>query len=266
MLDEKLASLPNIVREKLAFGQQATFSVQVKVCAIVTSNIELTGYTKEGPFVFRMVHAGDGSITTTNFALPDMPLAVAMSTSATGVLKGRVYARITLRINNTVVQDLCRGYVHDLGGPAWPNIFAEESSPLKSFIRVLTGANPAAGAEVADTMVDNVNLRIIGGMVTLVTDGTAASRRVHLTIDQGQGGIVQHFFGDTDQTATTTRTYHFLPLGFSEDREDNGHIIIPIPPNLYVAEESIIGTSTTNIQAGDNFGSMTLFVEQFLSR
>jgi hypothetical protein len=265
-MDPEANDYPFLTRNMLDFEGQTSFGLQVILRAISTQSIFVSGFTKSGPFTFTITPAGTGAAETFNFSLPDVPIAIACHRGATGndVPANRCYAVIFLTLNGTRSYQLARGYVHVFGNLAWPAATGEGAMGGRGFPSIGSSSNPAAGAEV-DFALSGLNCAILhSATVTLVTDGTAANRRVHLVVNQGEANE-RNFFGEVDQTATTTRTYTFAPVGVAPDTADDNDIIIPIPPDLLVTPGGTIATETTNLQVGDNFGVMGMTLELFMA-
>ena len=247
----------------LEFEHAAAFNISIDLWAYSTNALFLSGFTKEGPFSFKFIPAATNEIETFNFSLPDFPIGLTLQPATTASEKADVYAVVYLRINATRVLQLVRGYCHVQGGMTWPAAIGEDAMPNLGHTRLLTGADPAAGADVTITVPPNKIWVLHGVLFRLVTSATAANRRVHLQIRPGTGERFQ-FFSTIDQTASLTRTYTCAPMGAVTDELDDQDIIIPIANNLTLPEGSVISTSTINMQAADDFGVPEFLVEEYI--
>lgn len=130
-------------------------------------------------------------------------------------------------------------------------------------IRSITGTDPAAGAEISETVPADARWRLMGVGLTLVTDATAANREVRLVIDDGTTIIAEIPAGVT-QVASETRRYSF-GAGFPRGAGAQSlNVIAPLPPVVLGAGYRV-RTLTTNLQAGDNYGAPQLLVEEWTS-
>lgn len=119
----------------------------------------------------------------------------------------------------------------------------------------LTGANPAAGIEIIETVPTNTIWRLWGGYATLVTDAGVANRRVNVYIDDGTNNIFRSVSASV-QTASNTETYTIGPHAVVADNH-----WIPTPSGMVMLAGWRIQTSTTLIEAGDNWSAPQLTVE-----
>lgn len=119
-------------------------------------------------------------------------------------------------------------------------------------------ADPAAGAEIIFTAAENMIVRSCSFL--LVTDATVANRRVTLVADDGVDIFFQAIAA-ADQAASLTHRYS----GFGGSAAAAAGLVqtIQLPAGgLYLPSGGRLRTLTTSIQAGDNFGLMTLEVER----
>src|SRR3989304_2595527 len=76
-----------------------------------------------------------------------------------------------------------------------------------------SGADPAAGAEVADTVPANARWRLWSVEAVLITSSDAANRNTALFIDDAGATVTRRLMltDSTNQTASQTRTHHWSP-------------------------------------------------------
>lgn len=256
-------ALPFLHRQQLDFESGVAFELEVAILAGSTGTITLAGATKAGFFKFSIKPAVTGFEEDFVFRIPDIPLFISLQTFDTEHLQGTTWAQIFLRIAKMRAFRMCSGWVTPEQSLSYPSIQAESPRQGGGLVNFITGANPAAGAEVSDTLSTSRLVRIQSAQVRLVTDGTAANRRVHFRIVRSTGLLLWEGFSDVDQTASTTIDYILSPVGAVPDSTDNGIVIIPIPPNLLVKPGWIVKTVTTNIQAGDNFAAASYMTEEW---
>lgn len=127
-------------------------------------------------------------------------------------------------------------------------------------ITTTVGTNPAAGAEVSQTVPAGERWTLKSLVVQLVTSITVASRRVSLVIDDGTNVIARITAGAT-QAATETRDYHFLAnLGYADSAFES-NVLDTGMPELVLPAGYRIRTITENLDNGvnkDDFGAPTI--------
>lgn len=132
---------------------------------------------------------------------------------------------------------------------------------LHGRIRSITGTDPAAGAEISETVPARRRWKLTGILFTLATDAAAANRRVILVIDNGTNTIYA-LPSDTLQTASQARLYLFTPQPVAQFQIVND-FFLPLPI-LSLAPGYQIFTNTTALQAGDNYSAPQLLVEEWI--
>jgi hypothetical protein len=127
-------------------------------------------------------------------------------------------------------------------------------------LRVVTGTDPAAGAEIVETVPAGKIWRLLSIRFALVTDATVASRRTHVIIDDGTSELFR-VSGSTDQTASSTARFSLSPaFGTISNNASTNHFPMP---SIHLEPGFRIQTSTSNIQAGDNYGAPIMYVEEW---
>lgn len=126
-------------------------------------------------------------------------------------------------------------------------------------LRVITGNDPAAGAEIADTVDAGKRWRILAARLSLVTDATASNRRVHLQFAD-TATVLFNKASSADQTASLTLNYN-MAIGGS-DRGVTDTDLESGLPDFALGPGYVIQTNTTNLQAGDNYGAPIYLIEE----
>jgi hypothetical protein len=80
---------------------------------------------------------------------------------------------------------LLQGYVTDTSRLSFPGSPIRSSIEGPGVLRSITGTNPAANAEISETVPTNARWRVHAIRFTLVTDANVANREVALTLDDG---------------------------------------------------------------------------------
>ena len=125
----------------------------------------------------------------------------------------------------------------------------------------ITGTDPAAGAEISETVPDRRRWRLYGLSYSLVADSNPANRYVSLTIDDGTNNLFSYLMTNT-QAENLAYTYHHFAQNVAEFRTGS-RIYAPLP-TLLLASGFRIRTTTTDLQVGDNFSAPQLLVEEWI--
>lgn len=124
---------------------------------------------------------------------------------------------------------------------------------------VVTGTDPAAGAEISETVPDGEVWELVAIRIRLVSDATVSSRTVRLAIDDGTStfALLPSVSG---QGASETRDHTFAvgAASLTGPNSTNAHVN-PLPPFVLPAGWKI-GTDSINLQAGDDYAAPILCV------
>ena len=180
--------------------------------------------------------------------------------------RGQCWVTIGLALRNqpTTVyyQMLAKGYVTAAGGVLWPGGAYLDSVDGPGILRSVAGTDPAAGIEVIEAVPTNARWRVRSLRAALVTAVTAATRTVGLVIDDATTTFLA-FTSGTTQIASLTRTYNVGDFGFLPTAV-GGDIYFCLPEQPHLFQGWRIRTSTTNLQAGDNWGAPQMEIEEWI--
>lgn len=254
-------------RKMLAFEHGTKFHLRLKIQARAANLISVRGITREGVFTFTQTTNTDGTLVTTDFAIPDFPIMVSVVDSGDLFRQGECYASLSLLVNGDPLYSLCSGLIYAIKGISYPVSPAIDQRVGGGRIYSPTVANPAAGAEISVTVPGNCFWKVLTMRAPLVTDATVANRRVHVryTRDGIPFPIMIDTFSDVDQTASLTRTYNFGHFSDQTTRTDGGAIQIALPDQFLLKSATTLTTVTTGLVAGDNWGDVVLWVEEFFT-
>ncbi len=141
------------------------------------------------------------------------------------------------------------------------------------FIRTVTGANPAAGANASDAVPTDAAWRLLAYTIVLVTDATVANRRTDLVVDDGTStnrrAIVMNPTSSS-QAASLTRTWTFqrgnssIAAGGFAGFGDTQTLIMndSIVEHGRLTEGYRLRTVTDSLQAGDDYAAPSFQVEE----
>jgi len=130
------------------------------------------------------------------------------------------------------------------------------SSGFAQTVEVLS-FDPAAGANVLYTVPAGEQWELVAAHVSLVTDATAANRRMRLTIDDGTN-IYAQVSAALTQAASLTYAYSFLLEVADYSAVRDNHAVVQLPSGLLIPSGHRVQTAVVNLQAGDNIGAMRL--------
>ena len=180
--------------------------------------------------------------------------------------RGQCWVTIGLALRNqpTTVyyQMLAKGYVTAAGGVLWPGGAYLDSVEGPGILRSITGTDPAAGIEVIETVPTNARWRIRTLRATMVASADVATRTVNWNIDDGTNILFQRP-GVTTQTAGVTATYMLAEYGFQPSVVGTT-IFFYVPFMFALLQGWRIVSSTTNLQAADNWGAPQMEVEEWI--
>ncbi len=128
-------------------------------------------------------------------------------------------------------------------------------------IRSITGTDPAAGAEISETVPERRRWRILAFRFSLVTDDPVADRIVHLLLDDGTN-IFADVCVTTAHQASVTKVYNFSNFGSTQLNPTNC-LYIPLPP-LPLSPGFRIRTVTDLLEVTDDFSAPQLLVEEWI--
>lgn len=136
-------------------------------------------------------------------------------------------------------------------------------SRMKGTISYVTGTNPAAGSEISQTVPAGVRWKLKSVRFVLVTSATVANRFVNFIVDDGTTNIFDVYY-PTAHTASLTVAYYAAPLGVTQTGllgPATNRIYFNIPADMELLPGYRIRTTTTGIDAGDDFAAPTMYVE-----
>lgn len=190
--------------------------------------------------------------------------SVLVSTGAP--VRGQTFVRVDLvrglGVVDTVLAPLFADYVTSAHRPGYP--FTGVRSPLEGpgALRSVLGTNPAAAAEISETVPTGARWTLYGATFVFVTDGNAANREVAIVLTDGTNILATSSAGFSN-TASLTKRYVAAPYGAGTAPLQGTDRQIVLPPFRLLAGWKIT-TVTTNIQAGDDYAAPRLTIEEHL--
>jgi len=181
--------------------------------------------------------------------------------------EGQTFVRVDLARGDgaarVVLETLIQGSVTAAQRLAWPGSAFGTTASAPGAYRSITGTNPAAGAEISETVPTGASWRFVSLRAQLVTSATAANRTPVLTFDDGTN-VYAAAAGNFNQTAGSGLIYHFGAVGQSHAQSTPG-TMVSAPANIVVPSGGRIRTATGSLQVDDDWGAPQLFVEERLA-
>jgi len=249
--------------EDMKFREASQPQIQIESWSNAARTVEVRGFTRHGTFSFDHATNADRTRAVDTFALPDFPIFLQASPSTAPVRRGELYVRISLLLAGFSVGRLSAGYLTDSKTITWPPGVHEDSTSGRGLLRVISGTNPAAGNEVIEIVPTNARWRLLSLGVGFVTDATVASRQVRLRITDGTQEIAL-VPATASQAESTTRSYWFVAGYPNTPGLQSGVVYSFIPTDYFIPQGGTIETKTANLQAGDNYGTPILVVEEWI--
>lgn len=194
--------------------------------------------------------------------LTDLSVLVTGATPQRGQTFVRVDVVRGMGSVDTVLSTLIQGYVTATKRVAYPGSIIEDSLTGQGAIRSITGTDPAANVEIAETVPTGARWRLRSLRAQLVTDANAANREVALQVDDGTAVYFEAASG-ANQAASLTRQYTFAPQGVRGAAATATSTLVATSDLVLVAGHRI-NTATTNRQVTDNWGAPQYVVEEWL--
>lgn len=145
---------------------------------------------------------------------------------------------------------------------AWPGSPLATTIASPGNVRLVTGTDPAAGAEISEAVPTGARWRILSLFATLVSSADAANRIVALLIDDGATTYYRSESGET-QVANQTRHYVWANAQ-ARHSAFNLQMALTAPGRMVLRAGHRIFTSTQSLQAADNWGPPQLLIEEWI--
>ena len=130
------------------------------------------------------------------------------------------------------------------------------------WVRSVQGATPAAGQELSITVPSGVVWKIKSIFFQLVTNSTVATRITVLQITDGTNIVFRSMISGAGQAASLTGNYTWAPGQLVPGTANVASYQAAIPQDLVLLPGFVISTATISLQTGDQYGTLSLLVEQ----
>ena len=268
MPPEKDFNLPFLYRDMLRFEGSLVLSLRVRSQSSIGTTINIRGFTREGMFELAHTLVNTGIVQTQTYRIPDFPIFITVDDVNLALIPGVAYIKLELLANDELVYTLASGLLSGQKNLSYPPSLQDDPIPGRGSFRWVSSSNPAAGAEISLDIPSNRIWHVLAARVRLVTNATAATRTVKLVL-RSNSPFRCHVIASNNQTASLTRDYSFAQYGAIPVSTIGDEIMSPMPSNLYLDGDLVapggIDTETESLQAGDDFGAMTVLVEEFFA-
>jgi len=158
---------------------------------------------------------------------------------------------------------LCAGYITSKQRIAWPGGTIVNSVDGAGAIRKITGTNPAAGAEITETVPTGARWQFLQFKLLLTTSAVAGNRQPTLTIDDGTNFYFTSGMHTVTAASTARTMYWTYGMGIFAAATANGFIQgLGNGPMLPAGHR--ITTSTTALDVGDQYSAIHYVVREWL--
>ena len=130
-------------------------------------------------------------------------------------------------------------------------------------LRSITGATPAAAAEISETVPTGARWELIALRTQLVTSATAGARRPILFLDDG-ANVFARLSNSSTLAASLTGNFTWIEGSGAPSLDGGTDFQAAVPSGVRLGSGYRIRTSTTNIQAGDQFSAVQYLVREWL--
>lgn len=184
--------------------------------------------------------------------------------AASAATRGRTYVRaeIVHPAGPTFAQLFMSDYTDANASISWPGSQQRHYTEGPGWIHSLNVANPAAGTDWLFTVPANARMRIVSLQAQLATSAAVANRNVQIFVNDGVNPYWTHGVAATIPASTTDQitatTTNAPPEVVTTTQE------MVLPPGLILPGGHKIGTSTVNIQVGDQWSIIWFLVEEWL--
>jgi len=193
-------------------------------------------------------------------------LSVTVDATAAAYRRGHCWCQVGLQVGEGATgvphAQLIADYVTGAARLAWPGGQLHSSVEGPGLIRSITGADPAAGAEISQTVPTGARWRLSSLWARLTTSVTAANRYARLLVDDGSNWL---WLSDPAAAHVASTTISYV-AGQGAPRLDNVYATRSwaFPVNVLLGAGYRIQTATANLDAGDDWEAPQLLVEEWL--
>lgn len=244
------------------------FNGAAGVTVTLTGRMLQFGDTRPKPFAQTIVPATDRSASVARFTLGDGWLLNAQALVSAGTPGiGQTFARLSLvRGIGASAPDLftlCADYVTAKMPLSYPGSGVTDSTDGAGSLRSITGATPAAGAEISETVPTGARWELLAFQAAFVTSATVASRVPQLTLDDG-ASVFYRLGAALAQAASLTQRRSWFQGAPAPFLDNANSIPMPLPTNNRIPGGGRIRTLTALIDATDQYNAVQYLVREWI--
>lgn len=185
-----------------------------------------------------------------------------------GPKRGQTFVHVSIARGPVVTpfttQTIMADYLVDNIGLGWPGGRIIQSTEGPGWMRSVAVANPAAGADFLTFVPNGARWRVVGAHMILTTSATVANR---VSRSRFNDGANDYFDGPPNQvipaSQTASITWTPSPTSAGANVPD---VMVDLSDTIIATGGDGVGTSTENIQAGDQYSAIDLRVEEWIEQ
>lgn len=221
------------------------------------------------PLEFKLAPTSDRTINTVAWPLGEGYLLSLAAFIDSGTLKrGQCFVQVRatrgIQSSRFHYAQLMSGYVSTSDPLGWPGDPRRSSLEGRGNLRSITGTDPAANVEIAETVPTGAQWLLYAVKATLVTDANVANRQSMLAIKDSAGVLVAVSPFPGTQAASLTNDLHWMAGVTHAVQILSTSKTAGLPTPMYLSAGFTINTVTSLRQVGDNYGAPQLLVEEWL--
>jgi hypothetical protein len=220
------------------------------------------------PFTFQFTASFTRAPTSNTFALGEGFL-LSLNVVSSVVFNGTpIYGTVAMIRGGTTgagvsFQQLAAGWFGGLRGLFWPGGTYVRPNEGPGVWRSITGATPAAGAEISETVPSQAFWRLYAFRFSLTTSATVATRNVSLRFDDG-ANVFDEAWPNLNQAQGVTAPYTFSNNAVPSIPALSTNInVMPLDDTKLLPGGFRIRTNTFGIQVGDQYTAPQYLVQEW---
>lgn len=238
------------------------------VTVTITGRMLEFGQSRPSPFSQTIIPATDRSASVVRFTIGDGWLLNAQAIVTAGTpATGQTFVRLSLvrGITSNAIDlfTLAANYATAKMPVSYPGSPVLSSTEGCGALRSITGAVPAAGGEISETVPTGARWELLSIATQLVASATVATRNSILTLDDA-ATVYGRFPMNNAQGAGTTFAITWGQGQAFINGEPSQGITASIPVNVKLAAGHRIRTSTVSIQAADQYSAIQYLVREWI--
>lgn len=226
------------------------------------------GTMRSTPFAQSIVPATDRTASVVRFSIGDGWLLNAQAIITGGTpASGQTFVRLSLVRGLTSVAGelftLFAGYVTAKLPQSYPGSGIAASTDGCGALRSITGATPAAGAEISESVPTGARWELLAFVAKLSASAAVANRQVRLTLDDGANVFFQNL-NTFAETASQVITYAYIQNTSLGQLLTVDQVVSVIPGNVRLGAGHRIRTTTLGIQGADQWSLVQYLVREWI--